>query len=56
MTTAKMDGRDRVMTEEEMRKKFVADPSLVFINEYVYPNGSVYKGQMKDEDRHGFGV
>jgi hypothetical protein len=44
------------MTEKEMKKHFVNEPGLTFSNEFVYPNGSVYKGQMSAEERHGFGV
>lgn len=42
--------------EEELQKKFVDDPNLVYVPEYVYPNGSVYKGQMLQDERHGYGV
>ena len=39
-----------------MAKKFSREPGLRFIAEYIYPNGSVYKGQMKAEERHGYGT
>lgn len=40
----------------ESSKKLSTEAGLRFVGEYLYPNGSVYKGQMKEEDRHGFGV
>lgn len=40
----------------EMKKKLSGEPGLIFISEYQYSNGSVYKGQMKNEDRHGYGI
>lgn len=32
------------------------DSDLEFKEEYVFENGAVYKGQWKNEKRHGFGV
>jgi MORN repeat len=40
----------------ELRKKLSPEPGLKYVNEYLYPNGSIYKGQMKNEERHGYGV
>ena len=48
----------------------MSDPNLIFINEFIYPNGSVYRGQMEktpiekrdsrtnpiEECRHGYGI
>ena len=39
-----------------MAKKFSTEAGLKFMPEYSYPNGSIYKGQMRADDRHGFGV
>ena len=36
--------------------KFVDDPSLQFKDEFVFENGAVYKGQWKNEQRHGYGI
>ena len=44
------------MSEADMRKLFLSEPDLVYVSEYVYPNGSVFRGQMREEDRHGFGI
>ena len=30
--------------DEDLKKKFSDEPGLKFVPEYVYPNGSVYKG------------
>jgi hypothetical protein len=37
-------------------KKFSNEVGLKFVSEFIFPNGSVYKGQMRKEDRHGYGV
>ena len=42
--------------DAEMAKKFSNESGLKFVQEYIYPNGSVYKGQMRGDDRHGYGV
>jgi hypothetical protein len=44
--------------EGEMAMKLSGEVGLKFVGEFVYPNGSVYKGQMRtaDEARHGYGV
>lgn len=42
--------------DAEIMKKLSNEPGLKFNSEYIYSNGSVYKGQMKGEDRHGYGV
>jgi len=45
-----------IWIDKEMEKKLSQEPGLKFVSEYAYSNGSVYKGQMKGEDRHGYGV
>jgi len=32
------------------------EPGLEFKEEHVFENGAVYRGQMKNEMRHGFGI
>ena len=39
-----------------MRDKLSNEPGLRFVEEFLYPNGSVYRGQMRVDDRHGFGT
>jgi hypothetical protein len=48
--------KDIELTEKDMKKHFVNEPGLKFSPEFLYPNGSVYRGQMNGEERHGFGV
>lgn len=50
-------------TYEDLRPKLDKDPNLIFVDNYVFPNGSVYKGQMMvdqndngNEMRHGYGI
>ena len=43
-------------SEVDLKKKLSKEPNLKFISEYVYPNGSIYRGQMKGENRHGYGI
>jgi hypothetical protein len=44
------------LNEEELNNKLSKEVGLKFVPEYIYPNGSIYKGQMKAEDRHGYGI
>lgn len=36
--------------------KLSNEPGLEFKEELVFPDGTVYKGQVKDGKRHGFGI
>jgi hypothetical protein len=36
--------------------KLSDEPGLEFKDEVVYPDGTVYKGQVKDDKRHGYGI
>ena len=36
--------------------KLSEEPGLEFRDEVVFPDGTVYKGQIKDGKRHGYGI
>jgi len=44
------------MTDNIPDTKLLKDPSLRLVNEYVYPNGSIYRGQMREDVREGYGI
>ena len=35
---------DKMISDSELFKKFSPEPGLVFVQEYQFPNGSVFKG------------
>jgi len=56
-TTANVGRRKEIeMSEAQMKRHFLNEPGLKYVGEFLYPNGSVYKGQMNGDERHGFGV
>jgi hypothetical protein len=32
------------------------EEGAMYVDEYVFTNGAIYKGYMKDDMRHGFGT
>lgn len=39
-------------THEQLLPKFSNEPGLIYRDMYVYPNNSIYRGQMKKKDEH----
>lgn len=44
------------MTDTPSPDKLLDEPGLEFRDEVVFPDGTVYKGQIKDGRRHGYGI
>lgn len=50
-------------TYDDLKSRMFLDPSLTYFDNYVFPNGSMYKGQIlvaregeENETRQGYGI
>lgn len=50
------NARRNMKTGGFVRDKLLNDPSLIFVESHTFPDGTSYRGQMRGNIKHGYGI